>query len=79
MREICLNDLAYVADLKSRVTSAAYSLETEVETPEVVVEILKDIVIDFIEFEKAMEHSFVQEGMVNRKNRLNADTLAGSR
>ena len=79
MREICLNDLAYVADLKSRILSAANNLEVDAETPQDIAEELKDIILDFIEFEKSMQYSFEQEGKGKRKNRLDADTLASTR
>ncbi|MEK5415855.1 hypothetical protein [Paenibacillus sp. FSL L8-0708] len=79
MRNLRLHDLSYVADLKSRIMGATNDLSNDSESVEVVVEDLKDIIIDFIEFEKSLQTSFVQEGMLNRKNRLNADTLASTR
>ncbi|MEK5415149.1 hypothetical protein [Paenibacillus sp. FSL L8-0708] len=79
MRNLRLHVLSYVADLKSRIMGATNDLSNDSESVEAVVEDLKDIIIDFIEFDKFLQTSFVQEGMLNRKNRLNADTLEGSR
>lgn len=79
MRNLSLHDLSYVADLKSRIMGAANDLSNDSESVETVVEDLKDIIIDFIEFEKSLQTSFVQEGLLNRKNRPNAQSLAGLR